>query len=147
LCVILAAGLSACVSTCQREPEAAQLCLQIEASAQLGMYENEPHSVLLVLFPLENDTAFKEANPADLLKGKPLPGSTGPGVPVPMAPKETRELRDLVDARTRFVGLVADFYGGPQTALVEIGCKSKQQPRRLVLLADRVETDAEVGSR
>jgi type VI secretion system VasD/TssJ family lipoprotein len=144
--IVLAAGLSACVSTCNRPPEAARYCLQIEASAQLGMYENEPHSVLLMLFPLENDTAFKEANPVDLLRGKALPGSTGPGLPVPMAPKETRELRDLVDARTRFVGMVADFYGGPQTALVEIGCKKKEQPRRLVLLADRIETDAEVGS-
>jgi len=145
LSACLALGLSGCASC--RTPPPPALCIQLESTERAGWYNNEPHAVVLYFFPLENATAFEQTDAADLLRGDgAVAGASGPRTEFQILPKEKRELRDRVEPRTRFVGVIADFYGGAQKALLPIGCDGKKL-RPLVLFADSIQTDLDEESR
>jgi type VI secretion system VasD/TssJ family lipoprotein len=126
-----------------------ELCLEIEASARLNLTDGEPHALVVYLFPLENATAFDETDARDLLAvadGGKLVGLSGPVLDVTLLPAEVRRVRERFQDRTVAVGLVADFYGGPRKAVLDPVCNEKK-PRRLLLLADDVQTDAGAAAR
>jgi len=84
------------------------------------------------VFPLDSTTSFEEADANDLRSQATLPGMTGEKLDLTIVPEEVRDVRGPVDERTRFVGVLADFYDGPRRLLLEPSCLG-DRPRRVLL--------------
>ncbi len=138
--VALAAAFAACKSAPAGPP---RLCLALEAASTLNLHDGEPHAVVLYLYPLENDTAFQEADAAELLGASAtLVGMTGRRWDRTVLPGEARAVQEHLPERTQFVGLVADFYDGPRKELVRPRCDKDEKKRdRLVLLDDELRVE------
>jgi type VI secretion system VasD/TssJ family lipoprotein len=126
LCTLLAAGLAfGCASGPPTPPE---LCLSIEASPNLNLFDGEPHVVVTYFYPLQNMMAFRQSDPDELLGGKRPPGMTGDVWETTVMPGAYRELRETLPRDTQFVGILADFYKGPSRAVVEAKCPTFGKP-------------------
>ncbi len=143
ICAAAVALLAAALG-CKSAPTGPpRLCLDIEASSTLNLHDGEPHAVVLYLFPLENDTAFQEADASELLgAATTLVGMTGRRWDRTVIPGEARAVQEHLPERTQFVGLVADFYDGPRKELVRPRCDDdKKKQRKLLLLADELRVE------
>lgn len=119
-CTCLVAVGSGCMGG--GPPPPPEMCLRIEATARLNLFEGEPHVVALYFYPLLNTTAFHEADARDLLRRIELAGQTGQPFEATFLPGEERDLREKLPRDTAMVGIVADFFEGPSKVLIEPSC-------------------------
>jgi predicted component of type VI protein secretion system len=89
------------------------VCLAVQASQNLNLYEGRPHAVTLYLYPLSGGLGFQQMGVDDLLEGATPPGSVGPPVPIAVSPGERREIQETFPPMTDHVGVVADYYRSP----------------------------------
>lgn len=101
----------------------AEVCLHIEASPNLNLYDGEPHVVVVYFYPLQNVMAFRQSDANDLLGGDRPPGLMGDRFEITVFPGTTQEVSESLPRDTRFVGILADFYNGPSKAVVEAECQ------------------------
>jgi type VI secretion system VasD/TssJ family lipoprotein len=107
---------------CASGPEPAEMCLDIDASPKLNLYEGEPHVVVLKFYPLQNVAAFQAADAQELLNGKKLAGVTGDPWEATVLPGQKLELAERLPRDTASVGIVADFFSGASRAVVSAKC-------------------------
>jgi len=100
----------------------AEVCLNIEASENLNLFNGDPHVVVVYFYPLQNVMAFRQTDPVDLLDGKRPPGLMGDRFEITVFPGTQREVSESLPRDTQFVGILADFYNGPSKAVVEAQC-------------------------
>jgi type VI secretion system VasD/TssJ family lipoprotein len=129
--------LSGCVTGGQESPP--EVCLAIEASENLNLFDGEPHVVVAFFYPLQNEMSFQQTDAADLLDGKRPAGMTGDRWETTIYPGTTRELRETLPRDTEFVGVLADFYAGPSRTVVPAECGTFSQGT-VVLSASDVQT-------
>jgi hypothetical protein len=98
------------------DPTSPRLCLRVQAGPRANFYENRPHVVRLVIFPLTSALGFEQASESMLLGGGSPQGAAGPPVQARVVPGETRVIADALPAGTRTLGVVADFYRAPGRA-------------------------------
>jgi type VI secretion system VasD/TssJ family lipoprotein len=101
-----------------------EMCLSIEASPNLNLFDGEAHVVVIYFYPLQNVMAFRAADTVALLDGTRPPGLTGDPWETTVFPGEARELREKLPRDTEFLGVVADFYGGPSRTIVPVECST-----------------------
>jgi len=99
-----------------------EICLAIEASGNLNLFDGQPHVVVLYFYPLQNVMAFQATEMNDLLNKVRPPGMTGDVWETTVLPGEQRELRERLPRDTEHVGVLADFYGKPSRTIVEASC-------------------------
>ncbi len=120
LSALLAGGLAAaCASGPPPPPE---VCLSIEASPNLNLFDGEPHVVVVHFYPLQNSMAFRQADAEELLRGKHPPGMTGDAWETTVFPGGRHKLRESLPRDTQIIGILADFYSGPSRTLVDADC-------------------------
>jgi type VI secretion system VasD/TssJ family lipoprotein len=124
------------------QPAPRGVCLQLEASPRVNLYEGEAHAVVVYLFPLRSSDAFQDAEPAELLSGADVPGQSGPSADWTLLPGEVREIREPVQDGTERLGLIADFSRGPRRVLLQVGCGREGRPRIVRLLSGEIEIEA-----
>ncbi len=111
---VLAVTLLACGGGGAPEPRRA--CINVEASPNLNLYDGQAHAVTMYLFPLVGTLGFEQASVSDLLEGATPPGLAGPRVPVTVSPGETRSFEEAFPESAVYMGIVADYYRGPNDA-------------------------------
>jgi type VI secretion system VasD/TssJ family lipoprotein len=99
------------LATACRSPK---VCFDIRADANLNPYDGQPHVVVLHLFPLETTFGFESAPAGDLLRGQVPSGVVARPLQVTVAPGEERSLKHPLPERTTRIGIVADYYRGPE---------------------------------
>jgi predicted component of type VI protein secretion system len=102
---------------------ARESCVEVEAGANLNLFEGSPHVVVLYFFPLQNTAEFQTADLRDLIDGEKLEGQAGERWSKTVLPGQKLELRELLPREAVNVGLLADFYGGPRRALLSATCE------------------------
>ena len=119
------------------------ICVQLEASPRVNLYDGEAHAVVVYLLPLRSTAGFREAEPAELLSGDEIPGQSGAASDLTLLPREVRQIREPVQEGTQYVGVVADFSRGPRRAAVALGCARDGRPRRVSILSGEIEVEGE----
>lgn len=99
-----------------------QMCLDVEASANLNQFEGQPHVVVLYFYPLQNQTGFLNTDVRRLVNGEKPAGMTGDRWEATVLPGQRVELKEQLPRDTPFVGVVADFYRQPSRAVLEPSC-------------------------
>ena len=117
--LLLLAGLLGCFGAGNEPPE---LCLSIEASINLNLFDGQPHVVVLYLYPLQNVMAFRSTDAVDLLDSARPPGMTGDRWETTILPGDNQQVRETLPRDTQYIGVLADFYGGPSKEIVEAQC-------------------------
>jgi type VI secretion system VasD/TssJ family lipoprotein len=107
---------------CASGPSPSEMCLDVDASPKLNLYEGEPHVVVLKFYPLQNVSAFEATDAQDLVKGKKPAGLTGDPWEATVLPGQKLELSERLPRDTSDVGIVADFFGGASRAVVPAKC-------------------------
>lgn len=138
--LVLVLGAGACQSSGVRNT-----CLELAASEQLNLYDGQPHTTVVYLYPLQSRLGFEQMSVIDLLAGESPAGLVGSRLAVTVAPGETRDVEETLPARTSLIGLVADFYRAPgesegaRKAIVEARCGFRAP--RLVLSSRELSVD------
>ena len=117
-----------------------EICLSVEASSNLNMFDGEAHVVVLYFYPLQNAQAFTSSDPQELLGGERVPGTTGDAWEITVFPGATQELREKLPRDTEYVGVLADFYAGPSRTVVEADCGTFSQTA-IVLSSSDVQAE------
>ena len=105
-----------------------EACAELAASANLNLYDGEPHPITVWVYPLSSSSAFGQTSAAELLEGKLPAGAVAPAVPITIAPGEKRTFEEVFPAETQQLGLLADYYRAPgdpegtRTQIVEARC-------------------------
>jgi type VI secretion system VasD/TssJ family lipoprotein len=107
---------------CAGGAKPAEVCLSLVASPNLNSFDGQAHVVVVLLYPLQNISAFNTTDPVDLLRGVKPPGLTGDPWEVTVYPGEIKKLEEKLPRDTVFVGVVADFYSGPSRTVVDADC-------------------------
>ena len=106
--------------------EAGQLCLELEASKELNLFDGQPHVVVVHFYPLANVTAF-EATPArDLIRGAKPDGLAGEPWRTTVLPGQKLKLGEKVSEQAEHLAVVADYYGGPSRVVVPADCDDEE---------------------
>ena len=128
---------------CAGAPTPIRACLSVEGSADLNLYEGQPHAVTLYLFPLIGTLGFEQASVPDLLEGLTPAGSAGPPVSITVGPGEAREFEEALPPSAAYIGIVADYYRAPgdpegrRRAVVPAKC-SMFSTQRISLLSEEL---------
>ncbi len=114
----LVAGLAwAAVAGCggAEMPKFRDVCLQVEASPNLNLYEGQAHAVTVYLYPLTSPLGFKQASAQDLLGGARPPGMAWPPIPISVSPglQKEFEFKKGFPKTAAYMGIVADYYREP----------------------------------
>jgi type VI secretion system VasD/TssJ family lipoprotein len=109
-------------AACAGGPAPAEMCLEVQASPKLNLYEGEPHVVVLKFYPLQNVSAFQAADAQDLVSGKKLAGGTGDPWEATVLPGQSLSFSEQLPRDTLSVGIVADFFTGASRAVVPAKC-------------------------
>jgi predicted component of type VI protein secretion system len=110
------------------DPTSPRLCLRVQSGPRANFYENRPHVVRLVIFPLTSALGFEQASESSLLAGGRPQGAAGEPIQARIVPGETRKLADALPPNTRTLGVVADYYrspgagGGPRKLTLPASC-------------------------
>jgi type VI secretion system VasD/TssJ family lipoprotein len=121
---------------CASGPEPSEMCLDVDASPKLNLYEGEPHVVVLKFYPLQNVAAFQAADAQDLVNGKKLSGTTGDPWEATVLPGQKLELSEKLPRDTGNVGIVADFFSGASRAVVPAKCGMFGRPSVVLSASD-----------
>jgi len=108
------------------EPE--RLCLEIDASKELNLFDGQPHVVVLHFYPLENATAFQATDVRDLIRGAKPAGVAGESWQTVALPGQKLKLTEPLPPKTTQLGIVADYYHGPSRVIVPTKCDSDARP-------------------
>lgn len=108
--ILLATQALAIQAACAGSYKPREVCLVIEATQSLNLYDGQAHALNLLIYPLTGPAAFNEASVDALVSGRGIEGAAGPAISVMMSPGEVREVREVFPAGTTTVGLVADYY-------------------------------------
>jgi type VI secretion system VasD/TssJ family lipoprotein len=121
---------------CANGPSPSSMCLGVQASPKLNLYENEPHVLVLKFYPLQNVAAFQAADPGDLLKGKKVAGATGDPWEATVLPGQSLDFSEQLPRDTSNVGIVADFFGGASRGVVPAKCGMFGKPKIVLSASD-----------
>jgi len=89
-------------------------CLVVESTETLNLYDGQPHSLTLFIYPLSDVEGFEQMHPDDLLAGARPAGVVAPPVPFTVEPSELeRTFQELVPPETTHLGVIADFERAP----------------------------------
>jgi type VI secretion system VasD/TssJ family lipoprotein len=94
-------------------PKPREVCLQVQASPNLNLYDGQAHAVTVYLYPLISPLGFEQASVQDLLEGATPPGVAGPPVPITVGPGEQREFQEAFPQTAAYMGIVVDYYRAP----------------------------------
>jgi type VI secretion system VasD/TssJ family lipoprotein len=108
--LLLALWLSACGG------DVPKLCMSLAASPNLNTYAEQPHAVMVYVYPLQNRLAFEQAPIPDLLGGSVPAGALGRPLALSVAPGQELDFEEELPEGTRMVGVVADYYRSPGQA-------------------------------
>jgi len=134
---VLAGGVAVAVAlACASGPSPSSMCLGVQASPKLNLYENEPHVVVLKFYPLQNAAAFQAADGQDLVAGKKLAGVTGDPWEATILPGQTLDFSEQLPRDTGSVGIVADFFAGASRAVVPAKCGMFGKPKIVLSASD-----------
>ena len=98
------------------------MCLGVDASPKLNLYEGQAHVVVLKFYPLQNAAAFQAADAQDLVNGKKPAGMTGDPWEATVLPGQKLKVSEKLPRDTASVGIVADFFSGASRAVVPAKC-------------------------
>ncbi len=105
------AGLALGCATPQTEKKA---CLVLQPTETLNLYDGQPHSLTVFIYPLSSVEGFEQTHPDDLLAGARPAGVIAPPMPFTVEPGELeRTFQDLFPAETTHLGVIADYYRAP----------------------------------
>jgi type VI secretion system VasD/TssJ family lipoprotein len=90
------------------------ICLDLRASPDLNFFAGQPHVLRLWLYPLDDELGFQQADVEDLLAGRKPAGAGGDPIELRIAPAERRRIDQPLPTGARSIGLVADYYRGPE---------------------------------
>jgi len=121
---------------CASGPEPSEMCLDVDASPKLNLYEGEPHVVVLKFYPLQNVSAFQAADAQDLVNGKKPAGMTGDPWEATVLPGQKLEVAERLPRDTSNVGIVADFFSGASRAVVPAKCGMFGRPGVVLSASD-----------
>ena len=87
-----------------------EVCLVIEASPSLNLYDGEAHALNLFIYPMTGLAAFEESSIDDLVAGLKVDGAAGAPLSIMISPEEVREVRETFPPATGVIGVIADYY-------------------------------------
>lgn len=94
-------------------PEPREVCLEVQASPNLNLFDGQAHAVTIFLYPLISPLGFQQASVQDLLDGASPPGVAGPPVSITVGPGERRSFQEAFPQTSAYMGIVVDYYRGP----------------------------------
>lgn len=98
------------------------MCLEIEASSRLNFFSDQPHVLVLHIYPLSNGTTFGTLSARDMIAGERPSGMTEDRRTLEVEPGQSIALADPLPRDTVELGLLADFYGSAKKAIVSAEC-------------------------
>lgn len=110
LCALLGVAL---LAGCAGTPKPRKACAIIYASGNLNLYDGEPHPITVWVYPLSGPTAFQQTSVERLLEGSHPDDVLAAPIPITISPNEKHKFKEVFPARTRHLGLLADYYRAP----------------------------------
>jgi predicted component of type VI protein secretion system len=99
---------------CAGAPKPVEACLRITSGTNLHTYDGQPHVVPLYIYALKSSLEFKQLDVQTLLAGDTRPAGVVEGpLELIIAPDSVVEFREALDPETLELGIVADYYRGP----------------------------------
>jgi type VI secretion system VasD/TssJ family lipoprotein len=123
---LLVLALPGCFGGGGSEPE--RLCLELDASKELNLFDGQPHVVVVHFYPLENATAFQATDVRDLIRGAKPAGLAGEPWQTVALPGQKLKLTEPLPKNATQLGIVADYYHGPSRVIVPTKCDSDAHP-------------------
>jgi type VI secretion system VasD/TssJ family lipoprotein len=108
------------------EPQ--RLCLEIQASKELNLFDGQPHVVVVRFYPLDNATAFQATDVRDLVRGAKPAGLAGEPWQTVALPGQKLKVTEPLPKSATQLGIVADYYHGPSRVIVPSQCDSDARP-------------------
>ena len=94
---------------CAIREQVRRVCIDVEASGDLNSYGGKANSLTLLIYPLADDSGFLSAPLSELLAGHRPSGVLEPPVQVTVEPTEQMAWEQVFPAKTRSVGILADY--------------------------------------
>jgi type VI secretion system VasD/TssJ family lipoprotein len=94
-------------------PEPREVCLEVQASPNLNLFDGQAHAVTIFLYPLVSPLGFQQASVQDLLDGASPPGVAAPPVSITVGPGEQRSFQEAFPQTSTYMGIVVDYYRRP----------------------------------
>lgn len=115
--VVCAAALLATSCATSTVSTTRKACVVFLPTETLNLYDGQPHSLTLFIYPLSSIEGFEQTHPDDLLAGARPSGVVAPPVPFTIDPGEDeRTFQELFPAETTHVGVIADYERAPGEA-------------------------------
>jgi type VI secretion system VasD/TssJ family lipoprotein len=107
-------ALVCAVVGCATSSAPKKACLVVEPTETLNLYDGQPHSLTIYIYPLAGPEAFEQTHPDDLLAGARPAGVIAPPVPFTIEPSEAeRTFQELFPTETTHLGVIADYERAP----------------------------------
>jgi type VI secretion system VasD/TssJ family lipoprotein len=103
----------------------AKLCLELQASKDLNLFDGQPHVVVVHFYPLQNVTAFEASSVRDLIRGEKPAGLAGEPWQTTVLPGQKLRVGEQLPKDTAQIGVVADYYRGPSRVIASTTCESE----------------------
>jgi type VI secretion system VasD/TssJ family lipoprotein len=94
-------------------PAPREVCLEVQASPNLNLFDGQAHAVTIFLYPLVSPLGFQQASVQDLLDGASPPGVAAPRVSITVGPGEQLPFQEAFPQTAIYMGIVVDYYRGP----------------------------------
>jgi len=121
---------------CSGAPKPVDACLVITSGTNLHTYDGQPHVVPLYIYALQSSLEFKEMDVQTILAASDLPEGVVQGpLELIVAPDSVVEFREVLAPGTVELGIVADYYRGPddppgsRKAVVKAKCSMFGTPK------------------
>jgi predicted component of type VI protein secretion system len=135
----VAFGLGAVILTavgCSGRPKPVDACLEIISGTNLHTYDGQAHVVPLYIYALQSSLEFREMDVQTILAATDPPEGVVQGpLELIVAPDSVVEFREVLAPGTVELGIVADYYRGPddppgsRKAVVKAKCSMFGTPK------------------
>src|SRR5262249_11737901 len=98
---------------CAGPPKPVEACLTIQPSEKLHTYDGQPHVLPVYVYALGSTLGFERMEVSALLSGEKAEGVVGERLEVIVYPGQKIEFHEVLDPRTKQIGVVADYYRSP----------------------------------
>jgi predicted component of type VI protein secretion system len=100
--------------SCAGRPQAVEACVKITSGTNLHTYDGQPHVVHVYFYALKSSLEFRQMDVQALLAGNETPAGVVEGpLELIVAPDSVVEFREALDPETVELGIVADYFRGP----------------------------------
>jgi predicted component of type VI protein secretion system len=121
---------------CAGNSRPVEACVQITSGTNLHTYDGQPHVLHVYFYALKSSLAFRQMDVQMLLAGTETPAGVVEGpLELIVAPSSVVEFREALDPDTVELGIVADYFRGPddppgrRKAVVKATCGLFRTPK------------------